>query len=126
MYAFKLASFAALFSAMAAAAPAPAAEKRTSGTATYFAAGLGACGWESSGSDWIVALTPSMYDNGSNCGKTVKVTNKNTGTTHKATVVDECPTCESTGSLDMSEGFFKALGGTTDEGVFPITWEWSS
>ncbi|CAO1619002.1 unnamed protein product [Sympodiomycopsis kandeliae] len=97
-------------------------QKRASGQATFYDAGLGACGDTNSASDMIVAVTPSMYGGGSNCGKQISITNQKTGTTQQATIKDLCPTCGGSQDLDMSKGLFKALGGTENEGVFPITW----
>lgn len=96
--------------------------KRQAGQATFFQAGLGACGWHNSGSDKIVALTPSQYADGANCGKQIWITNPSTGRTQTATVADLCPTCEGSQDLDMSWGLFSALGGTRRQGVFQMNW----
>lgn len=74
----------------------------------------------------IVAATPSMYAGGANCGKMVSITNQKTGTTQQAKIVDLCPTCGGSQDLDMSKGLFSALGGTENEGVFPISWSFGS
>lgn len=114
--------FAAFASALVATVSALPLQKRMSGTATFYQAGLGNCGWTNSGSDMIVALPTSMYAGGSHCGKKLTVTNQKTGKTQQATVADSCPTCGSSQDLDMSWGLFSALGGTENEGVFPISW----
>lgn len=94
----------------------------TSGQATYFQTGLGACGWTSSDSDFIVALNEPMYQIDSHCGEKVAIHNPAKGTWAVATVVDECPGC-AWGSLDMSPALFSALNqGDMDEGVFHIGW----
>ncbi|SNX82602.1 uncharacterized protein MEPE_01308 [Melanopsichium pennsylvanicum] len=111
--------------AAAGAAAAPIA-KRSSGQATYYAAGLGACGWTNSGSDFIVAMNAPEWNGGSHCGQTVTITNTQNGNTQKAQVADLCPGC-SYGSLDMSTGLFSALNdGDMDAGVFPISWSFGS
>ncbi|KAK4685746.1 hypothetical protein P7C73_g4391, partial [Tremellales sp. Uapishka_1] len=130
MFAFK--TLAALFVASASLVSAAPVEERSTveartthtGQATYFATGLGACGWWSQDTDMIVALNSAIYEenSGSNCGQGVWITNKATGATAYAVVTDECPTCDS-GSLDMSPSLFSALSnGNMDEGVFPISW----
>lgn len=66
----------------------------------------------------------------------ISVTNKKTGTTQQVKVADEvssrdwfsanvltpslpqCPTCDNAQSVDFSNGAYKALGGTVDEGIF--------
>lgn len=115
----------ALSLAVAGAAAAPLA-KRSSGQATYYAAGLGACGWTNSGSDFIVAMNAPEWAGGSHCGQTVTITNNQNGNVQTAQVADLCPGC-SYGSLDMSTGLFSALNnGNMDAGVFPISWTFGS
>ncbi|KAI3484163.1 hypothetical protein L1887_52869 [Cichorium endivia] len=111
--------------AAAGAAAAPLA-KRSSGQATYYAAGLGACGWTNSGSDFIVAMNAPEWAGGAHCGQTVTITNNKNGNTQTAQVADLCPGC-SWGSLDMSTSLFSALNnGNMDDGVFPISWSFGS
>ncbi|KAJ1034430.1 hypothetical protein NDA18_001291 [Ustilago nuda] len=111
--------------AVAGAAAAPLA-KRSSGQATYYAAGLGACGWVNSGSDFIVAMNAPEWAGGSRCGQTVTITNHKNGNTQSAQIADLCPGC-SYGSLDMSTSLFAALNnGNMDDGVFPISWSFGS
>ncbi|SJX60634.1 related to B2-aldehyde-forming enzyme [Sporisorium reilianum f. sp. reilianum] len=92
------------------------------GRATYYAAGLGACGNYNSGSDFIVALNAAQYGNmgqrSSWCGRTIAITYN--GNTQYATVQDACPSCPY-GGLDMSEGLFKAFA-STNVGVFYMSW----
>jgi expansin (peptidoglycan-binding protein) len=107
------------------AAPAPLEKRIThTGKATYFAVGLGACGWTNTDSDFIVALNQAQYEanNGANCGQGLKITNPATGKTAIAAVADMCPGC-SDGSLDMSPSLFSYLSdGNMDEGVFQMSW----
>jgi len=112
------------------AAPVEHLEKRIThdGTATYYATGLGACGWNNVDSDFIVALNAPQYsaNNGGNCGQGLKVTNSKTGKTAIAAVADLCPGCAA-GSLDMSPSLFSFLNdGNMDAGVFPISWNFLS
>ncbi|KAJ9476604.1 Expansin [Pseudozyma hubeiensis] len=92
------------------------------GRATYYAAGLGACGNYNSGSDFIVALNSAQYGNlgqvSSWCGKTIAITYN--GNTQYAQVQDACPSCPY-GGLDMSEGLFKAFA-SPSVGVFYMSW----
>lgn len=62
------------------------------------------------------AIDSQMYDGGKWCGKYVIITRISTGKSVKALVADECPTCASAQSLDLSTGAFNQLG-TADEGV---------
>ncbi|EPQ29646.1 uncharacterized protein PFL1_02866 [Pseudozyma flocculosa PF-1] len=116
--------------AAAGAVAAPLQKRAYSGTATYYAAGLGACGGTNSGSDFIVALNAPTWgtsdgQRSSHCDQQVVITNNKNGNTQTATVVDLCPGC-GYGSLDMSTGLFAALNnGNMDDGVFPITWHWA-
>ncbi|EST06192.1 Barwin [Kalmanozyma brasiliensis GHG001] len=112
--------------AVAGASAAPLTKRGSGGQATYYAAGLGACGWTNSGSDFIVAMNAPEWAGGSHCGQTVTITNNQNGNTQTAQVADLCPGC-SWGSLDMSTGLFSALNnGNMDAGVFPISWTFGS
>jgi len=97
----------------------------TGGVATFFTQNgvEGACGKVHSDDDVVCALQTQTYAGGSNCGKTVAITNTKTGKTVNVLVADECPTCDDPQSIDLSEGAFKALGGTVEEGEFPIAWK---
>jgi len=97
----------------------------TGGIATFFSQNgvAGACGKVHSDNDIVCALQTQTYDNGANCGKTVAITNTKTGKTVNVLVADECPTCNDPQSIDLSNGAYKALGGTVEEGIFPIAWK---
>ena len=65
----------------------------------------------------------ARYD-ASLCGHTVSITNVKNGRTISATVVDECPGCANSESLDLSVGAWKAIGETEADGSeVPITWK---
>ncbi|GAA5972621.1 hypothetical protein JCM11641_002941 [Rhodosporidiobolus odoratus] len=83
----------------------------------------GACGSVNSDSSHIIALHTKMYANGAHCGKTVKIRASN-GKSITAKVADECPSCVSTGSLDLSVGAFKSLA-SLDAGVVSLSWSFS-
>lgn len=80
----------------------------------------GACGNYNSDSTKLVALDSRMYGGGSHCGQMVVIKNTSNGKTVTAKVQDECPTCASSGSLDLSVAAFNAIG-NPDTGVLPIT-----
>ncbi|CAO1628692.1 unnamed protein product [Parajaminaea phylloscopi] len=122
MLSFKFAPLAAALVASVAAAPLQRRGK--AGQATFYDAGLGACGWTNSGSDKIVAVTYANWAGGANCGKTISITHN--GNTQQATIADLCPTCGGSDDLDMSWGLFSALGGTHDMGVFQMQWSMGS
>ncbi len=51
------------------------------------------------------------------CGKSLVITNTNTGKSVTAIVADACPTCDAAGSIDLSQGAFEALD-TLEDGQF--------
>jgi len=119
--------------------PAPAATSQNSGStgqaytggqATYFYQGgnPGACGIYHSDSDYILALDYRLYGSlgvqSQYCGRSVTITNTNTGATATGVVADACPTCSNENSLDLSVGLFQALGNMND-GVLPISWHFN-
>jgi len=101
----------------------PSKRSTYSGTATYFYqnGNPGACGNYNKDSAYVIAVDSAMYK-GSQCGKKVKITNKSTGKSITATVADMCPSCISSGSIDLSVGAFQALA-SLDQGVFPVSWQ---
>lgn len=98
-------------------------EKRQTynGRATYYAVGLGACGWYNSPGDYIVALNTAQYGGGypgPNCGRSITISAN--GVQVVAQIADQCPSC-GFGDLDLSEGLFKRFA-STDAGVFQMSW----
>lgn len=93
------------------------------GQGTYFLQHntAGACGKVHADSSTVVALDSRLYGGGKYCGKTIHITNTKNGKTVTATVADECPTCASQGSVDMSVGTFTQIA-TEEEGDVPIVW----
>ncbi|KAF7967455.1 hypothetical protein HWV62_34303 [Athelia sp. TMB] len=102
--------------------PTSGAGMTTGGVGTYYLQNgvEGACGKVNPDSAIICALQTSLYANGANCGKTVRVTNLVNMKTVDVLVADECPTCDNEESIDFSKGAFEALGGTVEEGEFKI------
>ncbi|KAJ6571777.1 RlpA-like double-psi beta-barrel-protein domain-containing protein-containing protein [Mycena capillaripes] len=64
----------------------------------------GACGKINQDSDFVVALSPDIYLDGANCGRTIQVSSN--GKTTTGTVNDECAACSGAG-IDMSVGMFE-------------------
>ncbi|KAG7449645.1 uncharacterized protein BT62DRAFT_928372 [Guyanagaster necrorhizus] len=126
---FIVAFFACLQSlVLSAPIPSKGVQKRsTTGEATYFYLGVGNCGYDDSGKDseYIIALDSTTYGSGEYCNTYVSITDTSTGVTEKGLVRDSCPSC-GVGSIDMSTGLFTALDGSTDAGVFAMSWEFSS
>ncbi|KAJ1930115.1 hypothetical protein IWQ60_000589 [Tieghemiomyces parasiticus] len=82
------------------------------GQGTFYNAGMGSCGWTSSDSELIGALSfPDMGqsanpNNNPNCGRMVSVTGPSGSVTIK--IVDSCPGCAA-GDLDLSPAAFNAI-----------------
>jgi hypothetical protein len=67
----------------------------------------------------VVALDYRLYGNTGErsplCGKTIHITNTENDKSVDAIIGDACPTCESSGSVDMSEGAFTEIA-TKEQG----------
>lgn len=72
---------------------------------------FGACGVKHSDNDFIAALDYRVYGNTSAkskyCGQKIRVSWK--GKSVDVIVADACPTCDNSGSVDLSLAAFKAL-----------------
>lgn len=99
------------------------------GEMTYYDTGLGACGWVSTDSDYIVALSQQVFDkktpngnpnNNPYCGK--KIEAKWGSKTVIVTVVDSCPGC-APNDLDFSPSAFEAIA-NKDLGRTEFSWRW--
>jgi len=103
------------------------------GDLTYFAPALGACGWASSETDLVCAVSHKVFDaaganahSGGNpnmnplCGKTIRVMRDNAAVDVR--VVDRCTECEPT-DLDLSPGVFNSLA-TQAQGRVRGKWQW--
>ncbi|KIJ48033.1 hypothetical protein M422DRAFT_248192 [Sphaerobolus stellatus SS14] len=122
--------FAALFSVASASPASPETLERRvthTGTATFFfqEGAAGACGQVHKDTDHIVALQTTQYDNGVFCGRTLTITDTATGKTAVGTVADECPGCNGSGSIDLSEGLFEIFA-PTSQGTFPVSWHFNA
>lgn len=109
-----------------------ASDTSYTGDITYYATGLGSCGWTSGYNDAIVAVSHDIMDvyNPPNpndnplCGRGVTINYG--GQQFQATVVDTCGGCAQ-GDLDLSEGFFSTVtGGDTAAGrIHGVSWSWN-
>jgi len=94
---------------------------KSSGDATYYGIGLGACGWTNHEPDLIAAVSHAMFDsfatteaekNDSNlnpiCGRMATAYLAGHGTV-TVKIVDKCMGCNITGSLDFSMAAFNKL-----------------
>ncbi|RDX48326.1 hypothetical protein OH76DRAFT_667219 [Lentinus brumalis] len=95
-----------------------AIERRDNARFTYYDAGENACGGHDSSTDYVIAISPSLYNNGAHCYKTVTV--QYNGQQVQATVTDECPGCSGNGA-DLSRPLFAHLA-SPDEGVIYGQW----
>ena len=91
------------------------------GIATYYdATGAGACSFDASPSDLMVAaMDAPEYDNSAVCGEFVSVTGPKG--TIQVRIVDLCPECQA-GHLDLSQQAFAQIA-DLPQGVVPITWQ---
>lgn len=105
------------------------------GDMTYYAVGLGACGWDNTGDDQtenIVAVSQTYFQSVSSltsygidmpanplCGKTITVSAN--GKSIQCTIRDACPGC-TVNSIDVTEKAFKELFGSLDVGRGTVTW----
>ncbi|KAB5585240.1 RlpA-like double-psi beta-barrel-protein domain-containing protein-containing protein [Coniochaeta sp. 2T2.1] len=117
--------------------PLPTSTALHNGDLTYYAPGLGACGWTSSSEDAIVAVSHLVFDaaaekgNGDPndnplCGKRIRVTREQGqgkgNSSVDVVVVDRCTGCRAT-DLDLSPRMFAELAGV-EEGRVVGTWGW--
>ncbi|CAK5266950.1 unnamed protein product [Mycena citricolor] len=98
------------------------------GTMTWYPTTTGpdACtGKTHTDNDWYVAMDRRMYGDGSACcGK--QLTLSYMGKTTTATCVDECMTCDTPTSLDLTKGLFDYLTDNSGGGDYQLTWWYGS
>ncbi|KAF2211153.1 hypothetical protein CERZMDRAFT_9367, partial [Cercospora zeae-maydis SCOH1-5] len=109
------------------------------GELTYYAPGLGACGFTNADGDKIVAVSHLLFDaagstssNGGNsnsnplCGKMLRAKRYNTAVGAERSVdlkvVDRCTGCAPT-DLDITEKVFAYMA-DVDQGRVDVTWAW--
>lgn len=115
--------------------PLPASAGIHTGDLTYYAPGLGACGWTSSPDDAIAAVSHLVFDAAGDgatnpnanplCGRSIRVTrDQGGGRGNKSVdvvVVDRCVGCLAT-DLDMSPSAFSVLA---DEALGRVVGSWA-
>ncbi|KAF2093994.1 hypothetical protein NA57DRAFT_80997 [Rhizodiscina lignyota] len=84
------------------------------GKMTYYNTGLGSCGITNNDGENLVALADIHQSE--KCGKNIRITHSDTGTSIDAPVQDTCPVCtyasgEENVVADLSPALFNALGG---------------
>lgn len=99
------------------------------GQATYYAPGLGACGWSNGDSDYIVAISASLFDSFGTgnpnknpaCGH--KIAASYGGKTITVSVADRCVGC-AWGDLDFTPSGFSALADMSKGRLDGLSWSW--
>lgn len=105
-----------------------AAGKTYTGDVTYYAVGMGSCGFTSSENEAVVAVSHEIMSvyNGVNpnknplCGTYLTINGKD-GNKYKAKIVDTCPGC-AMGSLDLPEALFNTVTSNGDGRVSGMEW----
>ncbi|KAH9942264.1 RlpA-like double-psi beta-barrel-protein domain-containing protein-containing protein [Epithele typhae] len=93
------------------------------GDATFYEpnGGTGACGHPIQNTDFAVALNPTQYAGGANCGRTI--TAHFQGASVTATVQDLCPGCGN-GGIDLTPSAFQRLA-SLDRGRIQVEWDFN-
>lgn len=119
--------------------PLPSNSATFTGDLTYYAPGLGACGWDNTDADPIVAVSHILFDaagstssNGGNsnnnplCGRKLRArrydSSKGQSVSIDLTVVDRCTGCQPT-DLDTTITVFAGMA-DVDQGRVDVTWAW--
>ncbi|KAJ7670899.1 hypothetical protein DFH06DRAFT_1370177 [Mycena polygramma] len=75
-------------------------------------------------SDWFVAMNYNQFGDGSSCcGKQLRIDYNGKSTV--ATCVDECASCDTWGSLDLTQGLFEFFVGDPGIGEFYGSWSYA-
>ncbi|KAF9453787.1 hypothetical protein P691DRAFT_812400 [Macrolepiota fuliginosa MF-IS2] len=93
--------------------------KRGGATFTWFHPGQGACGGHNGDSDFIVAISHLIWNNGAHCGDSITITYE--GKSVQATVVDECMGCDSD-HIDLSPGLLHHIAGPGTDMISDGSW----
>ncbi|KAJ1034999.1 hypothetical protein NDA18_000604 [Ustilago nuda] len=100
-----------------------------SGQATYYAPGLGACGWRNGEADYIVAISASLFDSfgrdnpnkNAACGHKIAATYG--GKTITVSVADRCVSC-ALGDLDFTSTGFSQFADKSQGRLDGLSWSW--
>ncbi|KAK4888248.1 hypothetical protein LTR27_012828 [Elasticomyces elasticus] len=99
------------------------------GDITYYAPGLGSCGWTNTEDEAIVAIPHGMMENGINpnlnplCGQYITISYA--GAEHKAKIVDTCGGCDGQ-AIDLTQTLFDAVAPSGDGRVHGVEWWFNS
>lgn len=119
--------------------PLPSNAETHTGELTYYATGLGACGYTNADGDKIVAVSHLLFDaagstsnNGGNsnanplCGRMLRAKRYNAAADEERSVdlkvVDRCTGCQPT-DLDITQKVFEYMA-DVDQGRVDVTWAW--
>ncbi|KAG7665182.1 uncharacterized protein J8A68_001238 [[Candida] subhashii] len=111
------------------AAPTPEPANLRYGDGTYYDPGMGACGFVSYESEFVVAVSPAIWDpemidanpnHNPICGRKVRAYYQ--GNSVEVTIVDKCMGC-APHDLDFSPAAFRQIA-DQDLGRIKISWEW--
>ncbi|KAI0654595.1 RlpA-like double-psi beta-barrel-protein domain-containing protein-containing protein [Cubamyces menziesii] len=126
--------FSAVVLAVVSAAAVGLAQTTGTGDATFYEAGLGACGVFNTDSDFIVAIDAATFDNfpgatgnpNTNpiCHKSLTATGPD-GKTVTVTVTDRCAGC-APGSIDLTPTAFQQLASLDVGRLHGVTWTLSA
>jgi len=103
------------------------ADVQTGGFATFYEqdGSEGACGGFNSDDEMIGAIDEDRYGVSSErsplCGRRVHITNTDNGKSVTVVLVDDCPTCANSNSIDLSPSAFQQIA-NPDTGMVPISW----
>jgi len=89
---------------------------------TYYAVGLGSCGYTNTDDQAVVALAADMIDKATDCGRMITI-NYN-GVSKTAMIVDTCPGCAGA-SLDLSQSLFEDFASTDVGRIHGATWSYN-
>ncbi|KAI9155434.1 Papain inhibitor [Paramyrothecium foliicola] len=104
--------------ALAAAVTQPASN---TGDLTYYNTGLGACGETNKDTDFVAAVSPTIFDSKNACNKMIRVSYN--GRSADVRIVDLCPGCD-TYDVDLTPAAFQQAVGDLGLGRVQGTWDY--
>jgi expansin (peptidoglycan-binding protein) len=103
--------------ALAAAVSHPDAD----GDITYYNTGLGACEETNKDTDFVAAVSATVFNHKAACNKNIRVSYK--GSTVDVRIVDYCPGCAAN-DIDLTPAAFVKLTGNLGLGRVKGSWDW--
>ncbi|KAK3625605.1 hypothetical protein LTR56_020325 [Elasticomyces elasticus] len=95
------------------------------GDITWYAPGMGSCGWTNTEDEAIVAIPHGIMENGANpnlnplCGQYITISYA--GATHQAKIVDTCGGCDGQ-AIDLTHSLFDTVAPSGDGRVHNVEW----